>query len=232
MGDPRTPLLLVGAGGFARETAEAVHAINEERSTWELIGFLDDDPSLHGVEKEGVPILGPIAAVEGYPRARVVVCTGSPKNNFSRKRIVRLLGLPQSRYPSLIHPSVAAPRSSEIGPGSVLLASVVLTAAVRVGSHVAIMPGVVLTHDNVIGDFVTFGSGACVAGTVTIGEGAYVGAGSLIRENLTVGAWSLVGMGAVVTRSIPEAEVWAGVPARCLRPTEVPDDVIVPLGTP
>jgi sugar O-acyltransferase (sialic acid O-acetyltransferase NeuD family) len=231
VGDRPAQLLLIGAGGFARETAEVVHAINDVRMTWDLLGFMDDDPSLRGVEKEGLPVLGPISELERYPEAGVVVCTGSPRNNFSRKRIVRSLGLPLERYASLVHPTAVVARSAEIGPGCVLLASVVLTAAARVGSHVAVMPGVVLTHDNVINDFVTFGAGARLAGTVTIGEGAYLGAGSLIRENLSVGAWSLVGMGAVVTRNIPEAEVWAGVPARCLRSVQVPEDVVEPLAS-
>jgi sugar O-acyltransferase (sialic acid O-acetyltransferase NeuD family) len=230
-GDRPSQLLLIGAGGFARETAEVVHAINDLRMAWDLLGFLDDDPALHGLEKEGLPVLGPISSVRLYPEAYVVACTGSPRNNFSRKRIIRSLGLPPFRYATLVHPTAVVPRSARIGPGSVLLASVVLTAAVRVGSHVAMMPGVVLTHDNVVNDFVTFGAGAQLAGTVTIGEGAYIGAGSLIRENLSVGAWSLVGMGAVVTRSVPEGEVWAGVPARCLRSVQVPVDVLDPLAS-
>lgn len=226
MRDRPSRLLLIGAGGFARETAEVVHAINRERRVWDLLGFLDDDETLHGSEKEGLPVLGAIADVRRFPDASVVVCTGSPRNNFSRRQIVRSLGMAPSRYATLIHPRAVVPRSARIGPGTVLLSSVVLTAAVSVGSHVAVMPSVVLTHDNVVGDFVTFGAGAQLAGTVSIGEGAYIGAGSMIRENLSVGAWSLVGMGAVVTRDVPEAEVWAGVPARRLRSVEVPDDVI------
>jgi sugar O-acyltransferase (sialic acid O-acetyltransferase NeuD family) len=226
MSNPPSQLLLIGAGGFAREAAEVVHAINDERPTWDLLGFLDDDPSLHGSEKEGLPVLGAVADLRRYPDASVAICTGSPSNNFSRKRIVRALDLPPSRYATLVHPRAVVPRSARIGQGTVLLSSVVLTAAVRVGSHVAMMPGVVLTHDDVIGDFVTFGAGAQLAGTVSVDEGAYLGAGSLIRQNLSIGAWSLVGMGAVVTRDVPRAEVWAGVPARCLRTLTIPDDVV------
>ena len=47
-------LVLVGAGGFARETAAAVHAINDARPTWALHGFLDDDPALPGTHRAGV----------------------------------------------------------------------------------------------------------------------------------------------------------------------------------
>src|SRR5690242_21473397 len=38
-------LVIVGAGGFGRETAQAVHAINQHGGSWRLLGFLDDDPT-------------------------------------------------------------------------------------------------------------------------------------------------------------------------------------------
>src|SRR4051812_44280344 len=72
------PLLLVGAGGFARETAEAVRAVNAVRPTWDLLGFLDDDPARHGVLFGGAPVLGPIEAVHHHPPAPVLLCTGRP----------------------------------------------------------------------------------------------------------------------------------------------------------
>lgn len=224
-------LLLIGAGGFGRETAEAVKAVNEDRSTWTLLGFLDDNPGLHGTAIDGTPVLGPIVSVERFPRAKVVVCTGHPGNYFSRKRIVASLGLPRVRYGTVLHPTAVVPRSAEVGAGSVLLATVVATTSVRIGDHVAIMPGVVLTHDDVVADYATFGAGARLGGRVTVGEGAYVGAGALVREDRSIGSWSLVGMGAVVTRDVPPGEVWAGVPGRHVRSLDVPPD-IAQIGTP
>ena len=48
-------LLIVGAGGFAREAASTVETLG---AAWRLLGFLDDDPALHGTIRSGVPILG------------------------------------------------------------------------------------------------------------------------------------------------------------------------------
>jgi sugar O-acyltransferase (sialic acid O-acetyltransferase NeuD family) len=211
------PLLVVGAGGFARETVEAVHAINGIERRWDLMGFLDDDPALHGTEIDGTPVLGPTTLVHEHPDARVVVCTGSPKNNLSRRNIVRRLALPALRYATLVHPAACLAESTRIGPGTILLASVVTTTSVWIGSHVAVMPGVIMTHDDVVKDFATFGAGVRLSGTVTIGEGTYLGAGCVVRENLSVGAWSLIGMGSVVTKDVPDEEVWVGAPARRLR---------------
>lgn len=228
-GPGAAPLLLVGAGGLARETVEVVNAINatnEGRPTWDLLGFLDDDPALWGEERVGTTVLGPIDSVHSHPDARIVVCTGHPGNYLSRRQIVERLDLPPDRYATLVHPAAVISRSSVVGPGTVVLAGAVATACVTVGSHVAVMPHVALTHDDVVGDYVNLGAGARLAGTVRVGEGAYIGAGALIREGRTIGAWSLVGMGAVVTHDVPPAEVWVGVPARRLRAADVPQELV------
>lgn len=220
-----TPLLILGAGGFARETAETARAETEAYGRWHLLGFLDDDPARQGALLEGVPVLGPLDVVADHPDAQVVACMGHPGNFFTRKRVVRRLGLPAERWATIVHPTAALGASTELGCGSVVLASVVTTAAVRIGQHVAVMPGTIFTHDDEVGDYTTFGAGVRLAGRVRVGEGAYVGSAALVRQDLEVGAWSLIGMGAVVTHAVPPGEVWAGVPARRLRQLDIPDDL-------
>ena len=229
LAEPRD-LLIVGAGGFARETAQAVAAVNAAVAggagpAWRLLGFLDDDPARKGERIDGVEVLGGSELVHENPQAQVVVCVASPTNLFSRARVVARLGLPEERYGTVIHPSAEVSRDSVVGPGSVLFAQTVLTAAVRVGAHVAVMPQVVLTHDVEVGDFVTFASGVRLGGGVQLGRGAYLGAGSMLREQVSIGDWSLVGLGAVVLSDVPRGEVWVGSPAHRLRSTPIPDDV-------
>ena len=229
--EPRD-LLIVGAGGFAREAAQAVAAVNAAVGSgggtgpaWRLLGFLDDDPQRKGERIDGTEVLGGSELVHAHPQAQVVVCVASPANLFSRARVVARLGLPEERYGTVIHPSAEVSRDSVVGPGTVLFAQTVLTASVRVGAHVAVMPQVVLTHDVVVGDFVTFASGVRLGGGVRLGRGAYLGAGSMLREQISVGPWALVGMGSVVLGDVPQGEVWVGSPARRLRSTVVPEDI-------
>jgi len=214
-------LLIIGAGGFGRETAELARLL----PTWELMGFLDDDLRLAGAVVADLPVLGPVELARDLPDIALVITAGHPGNYFQRKRIVIRLGLADERYATLIHPTAVIAGSCQVGVGSILHAGVVLTTNVKVGRHVAMMPGVVLTHDNVVGDFVTFGAGARLAGRVTISEGAYVGSGASVRQDRIVGAWSLVGMGAVVLHDVPPGEIWAGVPASIVRSAPAPWDL-------
>jgi sugar O-acyltransferase (sialic acid O-acetyltransferase NeuD family) len=225
-------LLIAGAGGFARETAAAVRAANEARAehgaqaehgarpAFRLLGFLDDDPALHGTERAGLTVLGGLPTVYDWPDARVVVCIGNPRDYAVRARVVERLALPAERYATIVHPSASVGAGVTLGAGSVLLAQAVLTADVTVGAHVSVMPQAVLTHDDIVEDYVTIASGVRLGGAVRLGPGAYVGAGALVREGVRVGAGSLIGMGAVVLRDVPPGEVWAGNPARRLRPAD------------
>lgn len=210
-------IVVAGAGGFGRETVEAIRALNSAGAGWRIVGYLDDESARRGTTIDGVRVLGEIGLISGMPDVFVVVCTGRPDNYVSRPRIAESLGLPAERYATVIHPSASVSSTSCVGPGTVVLAQTVLTAKVTVGAHVAVMPHVVLTHDDVIEDFATIGSGVCLGGGVRVGRCAYIGAGALVREQTIIGAGALVGMGAVVTRDIPPGEVWAGVPARYIR---------------
>lgn len=49
---------------------------------------------------------------------------------------------------------------------------------------------------------------------VTIKIGAFIGSNAVILPGVTVGEYAIVGAGAVVTKDVPNAEIWAGVPAR------------------
>ena len=139
------------------------------------------------------------------------------------------LGLPEERFATVIHPTAVISRDSVVGPGTVLLAYSVLTAAVTVGSHIAVMPHAVLTHDCILEDYVTIASGVRLGGACRLERGVYLGAGAVIRELITIGSWSLVGMGSVVLRDVPPSEAWVGNPAGLLRLIPVPDPVAAEL---
>ena len=54
----------------------------------------------------------------------------------------------------------------------------------------------------------------CIYGPIVIGNNVFIGARSMILPNVKVGNNVIIGAGALVTKSIPDNEVWGGVPAR------------------
>lgn len=53
-----------------------------------------------------------------------------------------------------------------------------------------------------------------VFGKIYIKDGAYIGSCVHIMPGVTIGEGALIAAGSVVTRSVPDREVWGGVPAR------------------
>ena len=43
-------IVIIGCGGFGREVHDIVDAINSSSTTWNLLGYVDDDPSAANVE--------------------------------------------------------------------------------------------------------------------------------------------------------------------------------------
>jgi sugar O-acyltransferase (sialic acid O-acetyltransferase NeuD family) len=204
------PLLLVGGGGLAREVLAAVRLLPGD---WKPIGSLDDDPRRHGADLDGVPVLGSSALLGDFPDAAVVACVANARRPGARLGFVRQLELTDDRWATVVHPAASVPDGSILGPGTVLLASVVVTTPLRIGAHVLAMPHVLITHDDKIADGVTFAGRASLGGAVTVGECAYLGQSSSVREMLSIGARAVIGMGSVVLKDVPADEIWAGVPA-------------------
>lgn len=204
--------LLIGASGLARE----VLAVTRDGDTHVVVGILDDDWADIGDHFDGVPVLGSIDRAIDYVDTRLLVCVGA--GGIREKIVARLagLGVAPEVYTSVLDPSVRNPAGCRVGRGTILLANVVLTTSVTIGSHVVIMPNVTLTHDDVVDDFATIAAGAAFGGGVRVGHGAYVGMNASVRQRVTVGARTVLGMGAVLLESLPDGEVWAGVPARPL----------------
>jgi sugar O-acyltransferase (sialic acid O-acetyltransferase NeuD family) len=198
-------LLLVGASGLAREVIAAGVA--------DIVGVVDDDDTRHGTQLSGVPVLGG-TALAARRDEQLVLCIGPSLVRQQLARRLSRMGVADERYAIVVARTARIGSSSEIGPGTILLDGVVITADARLGHHVVVMPHCTITHDARLDDFVTMASGVSLGGGVHVRAGAYIGMNAAVRQDLTIGRGATIGMGAVVLRDVPEGETWAGVPAR------------------
>jgi sugar O-acyltransferase (sialic acid O-acetyltransferase NeuD family) len=212
MTDRSRPLILVAASGLAREVLAVVRATGHH----EVLGFVDDDASLHGADLDGVPVLGGLEVVDERPAADLVLCAGKGSARASLAGRLATLGITDGRYAGVRHPSVDVPDGCEVGAGSILLAHVAVTADARLGRHVVVMPNATITHDVVLEDFATICAGVSLGGGVVVGERAYLGMNASVREGVRIGADANVGMGTALLCDVPDRETWVGVPGRSL----------------
>ncbi|WP_456426197.1 acetyltransferase [Rhodocaloribacter sp.] len=207
------PLVIVGAGGFGRETAALVEDINRDEPAWELLGFVDDDATLHGSERLGYPVLGGLDWLCRRRNVHYVLAIGAPR---IRKRMDRRLEATPLSPATLIHPAAAVHRTTSLGPGTILCRGVTLTVAIRVGRHVILNLHGTVGHDATLGDYTTAHPGVHISGHARTGTAVELGTGCVLLPGVTVGEGARVGAGAVVTRDLPAHCTAVGVPARPL----------------
>jgi sugar O-acyltransferase (sialic acid O-acetyltransferase NeuD family) len=197
---------IAGAGGFGRETFDALRAISPAQAA--DVAFLDE--GVQAREVDGIPVCRPDRAGAGT----FVVAIADPR---ARARLAGSL-LARGLAPGqVIHPRAVVSPAAALGPGCVVLANAFVSTGVVLGAHVHVNYNATVGHDTVLGDFVTVLPAANVAGTVTIGAGGTIGSNACVLQGLRIGSGGMVGAGAVVTRDLPDGTVVVGVPARPLR---------------
>jgi sugar O-acyltransferase (sialic acid O-acetyltransferase NeuD family) len=204
-------LVIYGMGGFGREVHQIVEDVNQDRATWNFLGFLDDDPDLRGAQAHGYPDLGGMEWLEQHPGTAVVLSTGNPVTRW--KIVKRLAAIGHTEFATLVHPRAWVGNRVCLGRGTIIHAAASVTTDVTIGDHVILNKNCTVGHDVVIGDFV-FVAPNVLIGCSEIGEGTFFGASSSAVNYLPVGSWSIVGAGTVVLKELPSNVTAVGVPAR------------------
>ncbi|OYD08039.1 acyltransferase [Paludifilum halophilum] len=116
---------------------------------------------------------------------------------------------------ALIGRGVAVENRVEIGSHTKIQTDAYITAYTRLEDHVFIAPGVVTTNDNFMGR--TEKRFRHIRGP-TVQRGARVGGGAILLPGVVVAEESFIAAGALVNRDTEPAFVYAGIPAKPLRP--------------
>jgi acetyltransferase-like isoleucine patch superfamily enzyme len=119
-----------------------------------------------------------------------------------------------------VHPSSKVSSDLRAGPYAFIGKRCAVSSLVTIGRYSMLAPNVSIIGDdhnwNEPGVPIQF-SGRPSQERTVIEDDVWIGQGAMVRRGVTVGRGSIVGAGAIVATSIPEYEIWAGVPARRVR---------------
>ena len=206
-------LLIVGAGGHGRVMLDVIRC----QGGVEVVGFLDDDPKLHGQEVAGVTVLGSSsdrALIADTAAGYFLPAIGN--NHLRAQQFVSLQEFGLGPWPA-VHPSSVLAPSAVLGRGVQVVAGVVVNPDAEIGDNVILNTSCTVDHDCRIEEHAFIGPGAHLGGNVAVGRLCLLGIGVCVLPGLQIGEGTTVGAGAVITKDMPAGAMVYGVPARVVR---------------
>tara|TARA_B110000285_G_scaffold51363_1_gene58396 strand:+ start:5612 stop:6280 length:669 start_codon:yes stop_codon:yes gene_type:complete len=124
-----------------------------------------------------------------------------------------ILGIPNDRYLTFIHPSCFLAKSASIGHGTIILANSVINSNARIGDFNSIMTGVTIGHDAKIGDYNLIATQAVVA-NIVMGDRNFIGISATTNNKIKIGDDCMIGMASNVIKDVASGVKCFGNPAK------------------
>ncbi|MDT2703456.1 acetyltransferase [Enterococcus dongliensis] len=207
-------LIIVGAGGFAKEIAFLV----QRNSEFNLIGFVDDSVSNES-KIVGKIVLGTIDKLLTWSTPiNVAIGIASPK--IKEAIYLTLKKNKNLKFPTLIDNTALVGFDVKLGIGNILMANTTYTADINIGNFNMFNIGTTVGHDSTISDFNSIFPSVNISGHVVIGNSNQIGVGTKIIQDICIGNHSIIGAGSVVIRNIEDNTENVGVPTRVIESWE------------
>ena len=213
--DATAGLLVVGGGGHGRVVAEAAYLSGHFPRLLVVDPHTSEGWSFalcQCVKSEADADVRPL-------EWRFIAAVGDP--SLRQRLFEEYLG--KGFVPAtVIHPRANVSPSAQLGRGVAVCAGAVVATLARIGDGVIVNHNAVAEHDSEVAPFAHLAPGAVLAGGAYLGEKAFLGAAASVRHGKRVGAGIIIGNGAAVAADIFEPGVYAGTPARLLKPVNPP----------
>lgn len=202
--------VIVGARGHGKVILDIL------KQKQDIIGFIDDDPTLHGSFVEGIPVIGSFSMLSEMLSEidAGIVAIGDNRIRSSIFEKMRILDI---NMISALHPRSIIAGNVRIGRGTTIAAGAIVNPGSEIGADCIINTGATVDHDNLIGSHVHISPGVNLAGNVSIGEYSHIGIGAAVINGINIGKNVTIGAGAAVIRDIPDNTVAVGVPAKVIK---------------
>lgn len=206
-------LAIFGAGGFGREVACLINAINKVEKKWNLIGFFDDDTSKKDTDNQYGKVIGGMAELNAYPTDLAIVMTiGVPA---VVKKVVSLITNERVYFPNIISPDIIYldEPSFKIGQGNLIMFQSLISYDISIGDFNLFNCGVSLGHETTMGSYNSMMSYTKISGEVSIGDANYFGVSSVVLQRRKIGDDTTIGTNSVIMRDTRNGSTYLGNPA-------------------
>jgi sugar O-acyltransferase (sialic acid O-acetyltransferase NeuD family) len=211
------PLIILGAGGFAREVRWLLGDLHGG-ARFAFAGYAVSDLARLGPHDSRDEVVGDFDWLATH-RDRFSALAFGIGNPAVKHRIAEQLDpvLPDIEWPSLIHASVRLDHASAtLGRGVVICAGVLGTVALVLHEFAMVNLGCTLGHEASLGRCAVLNPTVNISGGVGLGERVLVGTGAQVLQYVNIGDDATIGAGAVVTKDVPAGATVVGIPAKAV----------------
>jgi len=212
-------VVIIGAGGHGREVADILRHQSQNGNGLSLLGFIDENRTLHHQTVDDLPVLGDWSWFDGVDRSEVAVICGLGSPQIT-KRLAQRASSIDLDFVNAISPLAHVSPFARLGQGIVMFPHAIANTGTFLGDHCILNVAATISHDTKLGRYVNINPGVHLAGNVSVGEGSYIGMGAKVIQGMSIGEWTVVGAGAVVTAELQANVTAVGVPAKVIKSRE------------
>ena len=212
-------VVIIGGEGNGGVIASAIED-NRNRygdMEWEVAGFLNDFEQ----QVDGFPVIGKL---EDLPRliettdyyfSWAIHLVG---RNYKTAEMFEKANVPENRLATIVHKSAFIGKGATLCPGAFVMYNCYIGPNAHIGKCSLVMANCSIGHDTYIDDICHCSVGAIMTGYSKLKYCSDLAVGATLIAYKVVGKFSMVAANALGTHDVPEGEIWAGAPAKLLKP--------------
>lgn len=204
-------MIIIGAGGFAKELAEIFH----QKSETEKLAFYDD------INPGAGRVFGRFSTLKNESEVKAFFTVYGNEftigigNPVLRYRLCQKFTEWGGNLVSAISPKACiGSYDVSLGAGCNVLDGAIFSNDSGAGTACIVYYNAVITHDCRLGNFVQISPTVSVLGGAAVGDFSLVGANAILLPKVKVGKHAMVGAGSVVSKDVPDHALVVGNPAK------------------
>ncbi len=207
-------IIIIGTGIIAREVAKIIEAINLERDTWNIIGFIstDDRIEVSSFSLDEYKVISDLENMYAYFENRkkdkfyffkrleskndLFVIVAIDNYNLKKEIVYRLDG--KVKFAKIIHPSVKGVNLDNVKDGCILYPGLVVIGDLQIGKHSIVKQSCSFGNNIKIGEYSYIAFNNNIDSCVNIGDCVYMDPNSTILANSTIDNGSYIKTGSLI----------------------------------
>lgn len=207
-------LVIIAAGGCGREVLQIAKDINKTSLTWNIKGFLDDNPkSLSGK----ICDIDVICSIDDYvieENDKFICCIG---NSAVRKSVTEKMKARGAKFATIIHPNATIADSCTIGEGAIIYPYALISDNAVIGDGTIINMYSSVAHDSTLGEYCTISAHCDITGMCTLGDRVFMGTTSHMVPRTKIGNNAYICAGSTIMTRVMDGRKMMGCPARPIK---------------